>query len=326
MFTDEHGEAQVEYEPYAGGFYYDNVGAIINDNGGCDLQDVDVLGTSAITATAKYPGQPVDFPNTVSATLTKTVGNEFDKSLSYYPKGAGTANANARILVAHGQDVDGTPFAGERVCFYVDDEADSYRLFSGTTGPATARFAVDTDQAATPSGLDPDVRCAFLDENGNAALEVFNSDPQSINVIAEYVDEGLLRDRDLEFGTPGSGDPTPPPNTGGEPSTPPADNPGTSTPTKQQVVKTAGPALVPAVTTARPASISKARIKKTKKGRFLMVRIASDRDEETIKVRLVSKKSGKVYKKVSKTIATNRTVKVMRLPGKARTARVALAG
>ena len=57
-----------------------------------------------------------------------------------------------------------------------------------------------------------------------------------------------------------------------------------------------------------------------------MVRIASDSDEATIKVRLVSKKSGKVYKKVSKTIATNRTVKVMRLPGKARTARVALAG
>jgi hypothetical protein len=324
LATDEHGEAQVEYEPFAGGFYYDNVGAILNDNRGCDLQDVAVLGTSAITATAKYPGQPVDFPNTVSATLTKTVGNEFDKSLSYYPKGAGTANANARILVAHGQDVDGTPFSGERVCFYVDDEADSYRLFTGTTGPAAARFAVDTDQAETPSGLDPDVRCAYLDGNGNAALEVFNSDPQSINVIAEYVDEGLLRDRDIEFGTPGSGDPTPPPNTGGEPSTPPTGGPGTSPPTKQQVVKTAGPSLVPAVTTARPASISKARIKKTKKGRFLMVRVTSDKDTATLSVRLVAKRSGKVYKKVSKSIATNRTVKVMKLPKRARTARVAL--
>ena len=110
--------------------------------------------------------------------------------------------------MAHGQDVDGSPFAGERVCFYVDDEADSYRLFSGTTGPADARFDVDTDQAPTPSGIHPDVRCAYLDENGNAALELFNSDPQSINVIAEYIDEGLLRDRDVEFGTPSSGDPT----------------------------------------------------------------------------------------------------------------------
>ena len=89
-------------------------------------------------------------------------------------------------------------------------------------------------------------------------------------------------------------------------------------------MQTAGPSLVPAVTTARPASISKARIKKTKKGRFLMVRVTSDKDSATLSVRLVAKKTGKVYKKVSKSIATNRTVKVMKLPKRARTARVAL--
>ncbi len=83
-----------------------------------------MLGRSAISATAKYPGQQVSFPAMSSAAINKTVGNEFDKSLRYYPKGAGAANANARIVVAHGQDVDGTPFAGERVCFYVDDKAD----------------------------------------------------------------------------------------------------------------------------------------------------------------------------------------------------------
>ena len=140
------------------------------------------------------------------------------------------------------------------------------------------------------------------------------------NVIADFLDEGLLRDIDVDFGTPGSGDPTPPPNTGGEPSTPPAEQPRhRSAPSKQQVVKTAGPSLVPAVTTARPASISKARIKKTKKGRFLMVRVTSDKDSATLSVRLVAKKTGKVYKKVSKSIATNRTVKVMKLPKRART-------
>ena len=62
VFTDEHGEAQVGYVPFAGGFYYDAVGGIVNDNRGCDLQDVDVLGTSAISATAKYPGQPPALP------------------------------------------------------------------------------------------------------------------------------------------------------------------------------------------------------------------------------------------------------------------------
>ncbi len=155
VFTDEHGEAQVGYVPFAGGFYYDAVGGIVNDNRGCDLQDVDVLGTSAISATAKYPGQPPALPAMTSATITKTVGNEFDKSLRYYPKGPGATNANANIVVAHGQDVDGTPFAGERVCFYVDDNADSYRLFSGVTGPAAARFRVTSAQAPTPSTINP---------------------------------------------------------------------------------------------------------------------------------------------------------------------------
>jgi hypothetical protein len=243
VFTDEHGEAQVEYMPNAGGFFFDAVGAIINDNRGCDLQDVDTLGTSAISATAKYPAQPVDFPAQRSATINKTVGNEFDKSLRYYPKGAGAANANANIVVAHGQDIDGTPFAGERVCFYVDDKADSYRLFSGVTGPAGKRFSVTSAQAPTPSTIHPDVRCAYLDANGNAALEVFNSGDQTINTIAEYIDEGLLRDIDAIFGAgDGPGDPPstdPPPNTPGG-GTGPSTGPGTHPPTAGQVVKTVG--------------------------------------------------------------------------------------
>jgi hypothetical protein len=59
---------------------YDAVGGIVNDNRGRDLQDVDAPGRSAISATAKYPGQPA-FPAMASATITKTVGNEFDKTV-----------------------------------------------------------------------------------------------------------------------------------------------------------------------------------------------------------------------------------------------------
>ena len=55
-----------------------------------------------------------------------------------------------------------------------------------------------------------------------------------------------------------------------------------------------------------------------------MVRVTSDKDSATLSVRLVAKKTGKVYKKVLTSIATNRTVKVMKLPKRARTARVAL--
>jgi hypothetical protein len=330
VFTDEHGEAQVEYRPYAGGFYYDAVGAVRNDNRGCDLQDVDVLGTSAISATARYPGQPVDFPPARSGTITKTVGNEFDKSLRYYPKGTGAANANANVIVAHGQDVDGTPFAGERVCFYVDDKADSYRLFSGVTGPANARFNVTSMQAPTPPAIDPDVRCAYLDSRGNAALEVFNSGDQTINVIAEYIDEGLLRDIDAVFGAgDGPGDPPstdPPPNTGG--GSEPTPVPGTNPPSAGQVVKTvgAGSHLVGGTKTSRKVKrtrISKARIVRVGARRYLVVKVRSTHKRVKLAIRL-KLRNGKVLKTTRK-IRANRSVRVMRLSFAVKSAKVKLA-
>jgi hypothetical protein len=330
VFTDEHGEAQVEYRPYAGGFYYDAVGAVRNDNRGCDLQDVDVLGTSAISATAKYPGQPVDFPAMRSGTINKTVGNEFDKSLRYYPKGTGAANANANIVVAHGQDVDGTPFAGERVCFYVDDKADSYRLFSGTTGPAGARFNVTSAQAPTPSTIHPDVRCAYLDSRGNAALEVFNSGDQTINVIAEYIDEGLLRDIDAIFGAgDGPGDPPstdPPPNTDG--GSTPTPVPGSNPPSTGTVVKTVGPGTHPVggtktTTKVKKTRISKARIKRIGGKRYLVVKVRSAHKRVKLAIR-VKLRNGKVLKTTRK-IRANRSVRVMRLSPAVKSVKVKLA-
>ncbi len=48
------------YEPYAGGFFYDSLPVVLNSNRGCDLKGITTLGTAAITATARYPYQPVD--------------------------------------------------------------------------------------------------------------------------------------------------------------------------------------------------------------------------------------------------------------------------
>ena len=328
VFTDEHGEAQVEYMPNAGGFFFDAVGATINDNRGCDLQDVDVLGRSAISATAKYPGQPVDFPAQRSATINKTVGNEFDKSMRYYPKGAGAANANANIVVAHGQDIDGTPFAGERVCFYVDDKADSYRLFSGVTGPANARFRVTSSQAPTPSSVHPDVRCAYLDANGNAALEVFNSGDQTINVIAEYIDEGLLRDIDAVFGAgDGPGDPPatdPPPNTPGG-GTGPTTGPGTNPPSAAQVVKTVGTPIGGTKTThkVKKTRIAKARVVRIGTKRYIVVKVKSSHKRVKLAIRL-KLRNGLVLH-LTKKVQTNKTVRVMRLSRSVKSVKVKLA-
>jgi hypothetical protein len=306
VYTDEHGEAQVAYEPYAGGFYYDQMaGVILNRNRGCDLQGVATLGTAAITATARYPYQPVDAGPVTSATLTKTVSNLFDKSLSYWPKGTGDANGNARIVVVHGNDIDGTPFAGEKVCFHVAEQADGFSAYTGEAGPLNAPFTVGGGYAHTDPGAD---LCRTLDRNGNAAIELFNSDPQVINVIADFVDEGLLRSVDVDFGTPGSsGGNVPPPSAGGTPGA----GAGTTPPTLAQVQATAPAAarvLAKSVrhTTlkAQARRITVARIFRLNGKRVLMVRVVSDRQTERIRIRI-----GK--QTYMRTVRLNRLVKVV---------------
>jgi len=44
--------------------------------------------------------------------------------------------------------------------------------------------------------------CQYTDANGRAAVEILNSDPEKINVIADFDPEGLLRSVDVNFGTP----------------------------------------------------------------------------------------------------------------------------
>ena len=322
VYTDEHGEAQVEYEPYSGGFYYDNLPVIHNANRGCDLQGIDVLGTSDITATAQYPYQPVSDGPKVSAALHKVVHSQFNKALSYWPKGDGVENQNARIAVVHANDVDGSPFAHELVCFYVAEQADGVRGFVGDVGPAGAAVHIGGDTVRnTVQGADV---CRRLDQNGNAAIEVFNSDPQTINVIAEFANEGLLRSIDLDFATPGSHSGMPPVTT------PPSDNDhcrrdpswsgcpkgdgaGTKAPSAAQLAETAG---------APAASHLKRSLKKTKQAtrrvavarislrqgkHVLFVRVRSSRKHERIMVRL-----GK--QSLRRTIATNHLVRIADVP------------
>lgn len=288
VYTDEHGEAQVAYEPYAGGFYYDQVsGAIQNRNRGCDLQGVTTLGTAAITATARYPYQPVDAGPVTTATLTKTVSNLFDKSMSYWPKGLGDANNNARIVVVHANDVDGAPYAGEKVCFNIAEQADGFSAYTGDAGPLDAPFKVGGGYAHTDPGADI---CRTLDRNGNAAIEVLNSDPQVINVIADFVTEGLLRSIDVDFGTPGSnGGTVPPPSGGGTPTAGAGSNP----PTVAQLKATA-PAAARVLSQSlrhKKAKVSSrritvARISRLNGKRVLTVRIVSTRRTERIRIRI----------------------------------------
>jgi hypothetical protein len=299
IYTDEHGEGQVTYNPYAGGFYWDSLGALRNRNRGCDLQGIGVLGTSAINAVARYPYQPVDDAPRTSATIGKTVRNRFDKSLSFWPKGEGDANDNARIVVVHANDVDGSPFAGELVCFYVDSRADGVHGYTGQAGPLNAPFTVGGTPAVALPGADA---CRRLDANGNAAIEVFESTDATLNVIAEFAEEGILRDIDVTFDPPGSsGGPVPPAT-----STP--SGPGTTTPTVAEIVRTVGaPASDRLVRSVKGSKVKRrvasARIVLRKGKRALYVRVNSTRRTERIVVRM-----GK--RKLVRRVRTNRTVRV----------------
>ncbi len=305
VYTDEHGEAQVEYKPGTG-FYFDNLPTLRNDNRGCDLQDVTTLGTSDISATAKYPYQPVDDSSRTSTSIRKTVINKFDKSLSYYPKGPGEANNNARVVVAHANDVDGRPFQHELVCWMVDNNAEGVLPFSGETGPAAGRFSVESDPELLTGLLLKVASCARTDANGNVAIEVFNSNGTKVNVIALFADEGLLRDIKVDFGVAGSTGGTPPPIwTNGKQAVAPATGAGTTAPTAQELVSVAGPSAAAALKApkAKKSRIAVARTVLKKGKRTVWVRVNSSRTSVRIVLRV-----GK--RKLVRRVSTNRLVKV----------------
>ena len=120
----------------------------------------------------------------------------FTKTLASYPKGPGEANSNARIIVARAIDVDGTPFVNERVCFNVGNLADGAFPYFGTLAPG---ITIGGSEAPLKGNADS---CSYTDANGRAAVEVLNSDPEVINVIADFDPEGLLRSIDADFPGP----------------------------------------------------------------------------------------------------------------------------
>jgi hypothetical protein len=284
VYTDEHGEAQVSYTPGTG-MFFDNVGAILNDNGGCDLQGIDVIGTSNITATARYPYQPVTDPAKTSAVLTKSVHSLFTKNLTYWPKGPGPENDVARIVVAHAQDITGAGFAHERVCFMADALIEGMKVFTGTTGPVGARISLaGSYRADDPEGLNR--LCVFTNRYGNAAVEIFNSNNGVADVIADFVDEGILRSIKVNFNIPGSSSQTP-----------------AVTPPTGAVVKKVPQAQKAAFT------LGSVRLMNGKNGRYILVRVNSRKARAVIRVRLMAR-GAKLISAKTITIRTNRNVRL----------------
>jgi hypothetical protein len=324
VYTDQNGEAQVRYNPGTG-FYFNSLinsgAAILNANGGCDLQAIynvpDALGTSSISATAKYPFKPVSFLPQASDPVAKSVTSLWSKTLAYFPKGPGSQNAASRIVVAHAQNIDGSPFAGEVVCFAADSNAEAVLRFNGTVAGINLG---GTGPAKDPDGGNR--TCVTTDGNGNAAVEILDSNSNIVDVVADFENEGILRDQMVDFTTPGTSGGTPPPPAGSPiaPTSLTKGNSGTSAPTTA-VLRAVG--MTPSTGNKShkvKEQITLLRLVAPAHGKhYVLMKVQSSASSAKVQLRLVSlvghsSRVGKHHKTTtsSKTVKvqTNRKVKV----------------
>ena len=209
VYTDERGEAYVDYNPGTG-FYLNNLstvypGLTIDRDTGCDLQTIlgDEIGESTISAQAEYPYQSTPFAAPAGAnTLTKVVDSKWSKTLTAYPK-EDIGGTDVSIFVVQATDINGQPFVNETVCFSFQPGG-GFSVYNGTF-PGINGTTVDTEGAGPAPEPDGSTGylCAYTNDLGQAAVEV----PSSVNpvdVIAWFVNEHLYRNVDTT-----AGDPTP---------------------------------------------------------------------------------------------------------------------
>jgi len=350
IYTDEHGIGHVNFRP-GSGFWFDALLATQPDlggnlNGGCDLKYLkdSILGHADITAAAVYPNQPVSAQPAGSASIRKTVKSLFAKYLAVYPKGTTPELRNARIVVAHAQDIDGSPFAFETVCFSNTSASGIVQAF--IPGPnALARQVGPYDLTGTVRVDDPinsqsDKRvCIRTNKYGNAAIEVLESQGHEINIIGDFTDERLLRDVKIPFGeaTPSVIDPGMPSRTPGAPGQPPSQPQGpppvqangNTTPSAAVIAELkANNVQVSSSRTRRAARVSVrfARVVNSAKGtRYLSLRLKGKARTARVRIQLIGY-NGKVVKTVRRTVRVGRTVRLrnVRLGANVRNVRVSV--
>lgn len=271
----------------------------------------------------------------------------WSKTLSVFTKNASSSDTqnNVRILVATAHDIDGQGFSGETVCFTAsakNGQTSAPIWFAGTVqrptgGPLSLS---QTQQVPVPNGASPSATCVRTDANGNAAVEIENSNQDTVDVASQFFNEGLFRFQKLDFSLPQQTiDNTQPPtnpaltpggsaNTGNTAALA-AVNPGTTSPTSQQL-KASGVTVKTKVLKAKDrvmlARVARGR-KAADKRHYLMVGVLSY-SHKTVRIRvLLLDKSRKAVRTKTFTIRTNRLV-VRRLPwnSRVRSVRVRLVG
>jgi hypothetical protein len=337
VYTDEHGEAYVQYNPYPG------IVLTPDSDGRCDIYDTTnpTVGHSTITANAVYPDQIPNWDHGLKTSnpLTKTVNYDSSKILNCVPKSTDEAFCVETIL-----DPQGNPVYGAKVEF-------SAQSFTGSEPLIRASAHVVGSYDTTKQGRDTSNVNNRVDittgPNGEAAIDVVSTTGSCIDVVAENVGTrnggtGIFRSTDFNptSGTSCGGTTPPPTGTpgGSQGSTSGSGGAPAGAGTSTAPVVTAAPVAVSApVPTARTAPAAKttvmtlasARVVKVKVGkhstvRYLMVRVNGAAKSAKLKITLVSKNGHSV---VTRYVATNRQVRVgnLKLAPTIRSVRVALA-
>jgi hypothetical protein len=242
--------------------------------------------------------------------------------------------------VAHAQDIDGSPFEDELVCFSDTSPSGSIQAFVPTDTNNLAKKVGPYNLVGSYRDVDPinsqDSKrvCVRTNDDGNAAVEVLESQGAEINIIGDFVNERLLRDVHVPFGsTPSVIDPGIPPRAPGAPNTPagpPAPNANGNTSPSAAVLAQlkAGDVQVSSSRTRRAARVSVrfARVVNSAKGtRYLSLRLKGTKRSATVRIQLIGY-NGKVVRTVTRTVAVGRTVRLrnVRLGASVRSARVAV--
>jgi hypothetical protein len=237
VYTDERGEAFVDYNP-GDGFFLNNLiqpqgttvgsdstvpggtdvggNVVIGDQGICDLQKLlnSEIGYSSITATAQYPYQGTNYPNPAPSTpLVKVVKSLWNKTLSAYPSYTGGTPTSDFVTTA--TDINGQPFAGEVICFsvvgtgsgaFTGDVSVFSGLIAGSGGTTVADTIGDKQQNEWGVGN----YCVRSNWLGEAGVQV-SSSVTGVDVSASFIDEaGLTRDLETTLGGSSASTGTPP--------------------------------------------------------------------------------------------------------------------
>ena len=320
VYTDEHGEAYVQFNP--------NEGNVLtpDSNGRCDIYTGSLVGNATITAQSVYPDQiPSYDPGIkVSNVLTKTVDFVPSKVLACVPKGT-----NEAFCVETIKDLAGNPVAGADVEF----SAQASQGASPTLGADSTAGVPPYDTTGQSIENGGPVVGGFIDLNtnskGQAGVYVHSSTNQCIDVSVENVGTrnggaGIFRDVDFNptsgaacstGGTDNSG--------GGTTSTPGTTTSGKPAGGGGQVVLASPVALTAPAPTVAPVSVAKttkvvkamslvsASVIKTRTGRYLTVRVNGSAKTAKLRITLISKNG--TSRVVLRTVKTNHVVRVTNL-------------